>query len=100
MTRAVLLVAPFGKAPRHLSPALHRSLWCAGYSAYSEPCAWELHPTQLVSLVFVVLAAWLVLSGASAGGFCFVLFFCLLRGLSTLVTAGALRLLADFPGFI
>ena len=28
----------------------------------------------------------------------FVLFFCLLRGLSTLVTAGALRLLADFPG--
>ena len=30
----------------------------------------------------------------------FVLFFCLLRGLSTLVTAGALRLLADFPGFI
>ena len=48
----------------------------------------------------VCAAAWLVLSGASAGGLCFVLFFCPLRVLSTLVIGGAHRLLADSPGFI
>ena len=41
-------------------------------------------------------AAWLVLSGASAGGF--VCFLCLLRGFSTLVIAGAPWRLLTFVG--
>ena len=41
-------------------------------------------------------AAWLVLSGAGAGGF--VCFLCLLRGFSTLVIAGAPWRLLTFLG--
>ena len=59
-----------------------------------EPCVFSVQITQNLYQKDLPIAAWLVLSGASAGGF--ALSFVFHSGLSTLVISGVLRCLLTF----